>query len=100
MAKVSGGGMTNARALQVLAKIERKLVGYNGPTEKPLGVKKQVQDLIGEATAIENLSQGMSSFHPCSSSMLDECGTTMEMDADDRLCTWLDAFLVVTIYWS
>jgi hypothetical protein len=62
MAKVSGGGMTNARALQVLAKIERKLVGYNGPTERPLGVKKQVQDLIGEATDIENLSQG-TSFH-------------------------------------
>jgi FKBP12-rapamycin complex-associated protein len=61
MAKVSGGGMTNARALQVLAKIERKLVGYNGPTERPLGVKKQVQDLIGEATDIENLSQGTSS---------------------------------------
>lgn len=59
MAKVSGGGMTNARALQVLAKIERKLVGYNGPTERPLAVKKQVQDLIGEATDIENLSQGM-----------------------------------------
>ena len=58
MAKVSGGGMTNARALQVLAKIERKLVGYNGPTEKPLNVKKQVQDLIGEATDIENLAQG------------------------------------------
>jgi FKBP12-rapamycin complex-associated protein len=62
MAKVSGGGMTNARALQVLAKIERKLVGYNGPTERPLAVKKQVQDLIGEATDIENLSQG-TSFH-------------------------------------
>jgi hypothetical protein len=65
MAKVSGGGMTNARALQVLAKIERRLVGYNGPTEKPLAVKKQVQDLIGEATDIENLSQGTfpSPFH-------------------------------------
>jgi FKBP12-rapamycin complex-associated protein len=62
MAKVSGGGMTNARALQVLAKIERKLVGYNGPTEGPLAVKRQVQDLIGEATDIENLSQG-TSFH-------------------------------------
>ena len=61
MAKVSGGGMTNARALQVLAKIERKLVGYNGTTERPLAVKKQVQDLIGEATDIGNLSQGMSS---------------------------------------
>jgi FKBP12-rapamycin complex-associated protein len=64
MAKVSGGGMTNARALQVLAKIERKLVGYNGPTERPLAVKKQVQDLIGEATDIENLSQGMSFHRP------------------------------------
>jgi phosphatidylinositol kinase/protein kinase (PI-3 family) len=43
---------------QVLAKIERKLVGYNGNGEKPLAVKKQVQDLIGEATDIENLAQG------------------------------------------
>ena len=71
MAKVSGGGMTNARALQVLAKIERKLVGYNGLTEKPLAVKKQVQDLIGEATDIENLSQGTSFRSPfpiCASS--------------------------------
>jgi FKBP12-rapamycin complex-associated protein len=70
MAKVSGGGMTNARALQVLAKIERKLVGYNGPTEKPLAVKKQVQDLIGEATDIENLSQGTSSRSPASLHLL------------------------------
>lgn len=82
MAKVSGGGMTNARALQVLAKIERKLVGYNGPTEKPLAVKKQVQDLIGEATDIENLSQGTCHDHA-------ETGT-----ADIRLRTRLDAFLV------
>jgi hypothetical protein len=34
------------------------LVGYNGNGEKPLAVKKQVQDLIGEATDIENLAQG------------------------------------------
>ena len=33
-------------------------MGYNGNGEKPLAVKKQVQDLIGEATAIENLAQG------------------------------------------
>lgn len=54
--------MVNSLIAQVLAKIERKLVGYNGPTEKPLGVKKQVQDLIGEATDIENLSQGTLAF--------------------------------------
>jgi len=98
MAKVSGGGMTNARALQVLAKIERKLVGYNGQTEKPLAVKKQVQDLIGEATDIGNLSQGRSlnlcsltskSSHP---EYLKECWVVM---LTDRLCTWLDAFLVI-----
>jgi hypothetical protein len=65
MAKVSGGGMTNARALQVLSKIERKLVGYNG-----LAVKKQVQDLIGEATDIENLSQGTSFRSPASLHLL------------------------------
>lgn len=34
------------------------MVGYNGNGEKPLAVKKQVQDLIGEATGIENLAQG------------------------------------------
>ena len=36
MAKVFGGGMTNARALQVLAKIERKLSGAY--TQQPLDI--------------------------------------------------------------
>jgi hypothetical protein len=97
MAKVSGGGMTNARALQVLAKIERKLVGYNGPTERPLAVKKQVQDLIGEATDIENLSQGMS-FHcpsPLHTFLILDAWDWQVEELTDRLCTRLDAFLVI-----
>ncbi|KAL7423565.1 hypothetical protein Q5752_001145 [Cryptotrichosporon argae] len=58
MAKAGGAGMTNARALHVLAQIERKLAGYNDTSERPLTVKDQVQELIREATAFENLAQG------------------------------------------
>ncbi|ORY33953.1 hypothetical protein BCR39DRAFT_463113 [Naematelia encephala] len=58
MAKVSSSGMTNSKALAVLAQIERKLAGYQGGSEVPLPVKKQVQELIEEATDLGNLSQG------------------------------------------
>jgi FKBP12-rapamycin complex-associated protein len=63
MAKASGGGqgMTNRKALQVLAGIERKLSGYQGAAgdgQEPVEVKKQVQELIEEATDIRNLAQG------------------------------------------
>lgn len=58
MAKVSGAGMTNTKALQVLSQIERKLAGYNKGSEQSLPVKKQVQELIEEATDLRNLSQG------------------------------------------
>lgn len=60
MAKASGQGMTNRKALQVLAQIERKMSGYQGdkPGDQPVIVKKQVQELIEEATDIRNLAQG------------------------------------------
>nr|ODO02215.1 phosphatidylinositol 3-kinase [Cryptococcus depauperatus CBS 7855] len=58
MAKVSSTGMTNSKALQVLAQIERKLIGFNEHSEQPLTVKKQVQELIEDATDLRNLSQG------------------------------------------
>lgn len=60
MAKASGQGMTNRKALHVLAQIERKLSGYQGdsPDAQPVEVKKQVQELIEEATDIRNLAQG------------------------------------------
>ncbi|RSH90651.1 hypothetical protein EHS25_001256 [Saitozyma podzolica] len=58
MAKVSGSGMTNSKALAVLAGIERKLAGYNKSSETPLSVKKQVHELVVEATSLENLAQG------------------------------------------
>lgn len=63
---------------QVLAQIERKLMGkfprhlsvgvgqvterpgYNGTSDQPLPVKKQVQELIEEAVDLRNLSQGES----------------------------------------
>ncbi len=44
--------------MQVLAQIERKLVGYNRGSDAPLSVGKQVQELIEEATDLENLAQG------------------------------------------
>ena len=72
VAKASG--MTNSKALQVktliagdhkahwarqvLAEIERKLAGYIGGSEAPLTVKKQVQEMIEEATDLRNLAQG------------------------------------------
>lgn len=34
------------------------MTGYNGNEERPLGLKRQVQALIAEATDPENLSQG------------------------------------------
>lgn len=75
VAKVAGGAMTNARALKVLATIERKLagksscaprrscraercVGYEKGSDKPLEVNHQVQLLIAEATNPANLAQG------------------------------------------
>ena len=75
-------------------------MGYNGQTEKPLAVKKQVQDLIGEATDIGNLSQGMSSrllfFFRLSSSFFIRETFKGEVEVlTDRLCTRLDAFLVI-----
>ncbi len=78
MAKASVAGMTNSKALQVslppfifcewmslmigqvLAQIERKLQGYNGDSEAPLSVKKQVLALIEEASDVRNLAQGES----------------------------------------
>jgi len=41
-----------------LAQIERKLAGYQGDAEKPAEVKRQVQELIEEATSLQNLAQG------------------------------------------
>ncbi|WVF66281.1 hypothetical protein IAT40_001021 [Kwoniella sp. CBS 6097] len=58
MARVSGAGMTNSKALRVLAEIERKLIGYHKDGEQPLTVNRQVQELIEEATDLKNLSQG------------------------------------------
>ncbi|OCF43750.1 phosphatidylinositol 3-kinase [Kwoniella heveanensis CBS 569] len=58
MARVSGAGMTNSKALRVLAGIERKLIGYHKDAEQPLTVNRQVQELIEEATDLKNLSQG------------------------------------------
>ncbi|OWZ32832.1 phosphatidylinositol 3-kinase [Cryptococcus neoformans AD2-60a] len=59
MARVPSTEMTNSKALQVLTQIERKLVGlHNTNSEEPLSVSKQVQELIKEATNLQNLSQG------------------------------------------
>ncbi|WVQ93902.1 hypothetical protein IAU59_000980 [Kwoniella sp. CBS 9459] len=58
MARVSGTGMTNSKALRVLAEIEKKLLGYHEGGEQPLSVNRQVQELIVEATDLKNLSQG------------------------------------------
>ena len=73
-------------------------MGYNGQTEKPLAVKKQVQDLIGEATDIGNLSQGMSFYLRSLTSKFSDPGYLKKCWVNkltDRLCTWLDAFLVI-----
>ncbi|WWD22809.1 hypothetical protein CI109_107303 [Kwoniella shandongensis] len=58
LARVSESGMTNSKALHVLAEIERKLLGYNKESEQSLTVNRQVQELIEEATDLKNLSQG------------------------------------------
>ncbi|WRT63514.1 uncharacterized protein IL334_000419 [Kwoniella shivajii] len=58
MARVSSTGMTYSKALQVLAQIERKLIGYHEDSDQLLSINKQVQELIEEATDLKNLSQG------------------------------------------
>ncbi|EIW71794.1 hypothetical protein TREMEDRAFT_67963 [Tremella mesenterica DSM 1558] len=58
MAKAGAGGMTNQKALSVLAEIERKLAGHDQVTGEVIPVKQQVQQLIEEATDLRNLSQG------------------------------------------
>ncbi|RXK37808.1 hypothetical protein M231_04898 [Tremella mesenterica] len=58
MAKAGAGGMTNQKALSVLAEIERKLAGHDQVTGGVIPVKQQVQQLIEEATDLRNLSQG------------------------------------------
>ena len=45
--------------MKVLSQIEKKLAGYNGCSNAPLPVKKQVQELIEEATDLRNLAQGL-----------------------------------------
>ena len=60
MAKAGGTGMTNRKALHVLAQIEKKLAGYEDHAEAPVPVRKQVQDLVEQATDIRNLAQGKS----------------------------------------
>lgn len=73
MAKASTG-ITNSKALhvgwrshprvdmsQVLTQIERKLAGYGASRDSKDGimsVKHQVQELVEEATSLENLAQG------------------------------------------
>ena len=78
MAKASTGS-TNAKALhvsvlfhrppqgdgmlmhiQVLSRIERKLAGFGSDKESIVSVKKQCQELVSEATSLENLAQGES----------------------------------------
>ncbi|WVR03316.1 hypothetical protein IAU60_000307 [Kwoniella sp. DSM 27419] len=58
LGRVGEAGMTNSKALKVLSDIERKLIGYSKNSDQPLSVKKQVQELIEEATDLKNLSQG------------------------------------------
>lgn len=52
------GATTNTRALQVLADIEKKLMGYEKGNKEALPANAQVQYLIGQATDLRNLSQG------------------------------------------
>ncbi|KAF2425315.1 FAT-domain-containing protein [Tothia fuscella] len=47
----------NARAIQVLARVKEKLTGRDFKSEEELGVERQVDRLIGEATNLENLCQ-------------------------------------------
>ena len=47
--------------MQVLTAIERKLAGYGASRdikEGAMSVKHQVQELVEEATSLENLAQG------------------------------------------
>ena len=60
MARVSRGEMTNAKALHVLAQVERKLSGLHGKSETAMEIEEQVKVLIAEATDLRNLAQGES----------------------------------------
>ena len=47
----------NARAVQVLARVNQKLTGRDFKSDEELNVEKQVAKLIGQATNVENLCQ-------------------------------------------
>ena len=47
----------NKKAVEILDKVKRKLTGFDDITEKYLDVENQVQSLIRQATATENLCQ-------------------------------------------
>ena len=47
----------NARAMEVLSKVRKKLYGVDDVTDESLGVVEQVQSLIKQATLSENLCQ-------------------------------------------
>jgi len=47
----------NKKAVEILEKVKKKLTGFDDITEKYLDVENQVQSLIKQATATENLCQ-------------------------------------------
>lgn len=50
--------MSGADMIQVLSVIEKKLTGKVTGGQQGVGVSNTVQDLIQQATSLENLSQG------------------------------------------
>lgn len=56
-AKNENREVQNARAVQVLARVNQKLTGKDFKPKEELNVEQQVAKLIGQATSVENLCQ-------------------------------------------
>ncbi len=56
-AKNENREVQNARAVQVLARVNQKLTGRDFKPKEELNVEQQVAKLIGQATSVENLCQ-------------------------------------------